>query len=130
MKRCSKCRETKDEAAFSKNRFKKDGLTPVCKACHARYYQRGTPKARDDLRRRAHGIEPEVFWAKAKEQGYGCQVCGVVIDANACIDSRERGVILGLLCSRCARVVMLLRGKPGMYARLVEYLGAPRVTIP
>lgn len=35
MKTCSKCKVEKDVSAFSKNRRKKDGLRPECKACQA-----------------------------------------------------------------------------------------------
>ena len=39
MKTCSKCKESKDEAEFSKNKSKKDGLDSRCKSC-VREYQR------------------------------------------------------------------------------------------
>ena len=39
MKTCSKCKESKDEAEFSKNKSKKNGLDSRCKSC-VREYQR------------------------------------------------------------------------------------------
>lgn len=33
MKRCSRCRETKEVSAFSKNKAQKDGYQNNCKAC-------------------------------------------------------------------------------------------------
>ena len=35
MKRCCKCGETKELEQFNKNRSRKDGLQPECKACNA-----------------------------------------------------------------------------------------------
>ena len=39
MKTCSRCKESKAEAEFSKNRSAKDGLYSRCKACWRDYQQ-------------------------------------------------------------------------------------------
>ena len=39
MKVCTKCGEEKPREAFDKNRSKKDGLQPWCRACVAAYHQ-------------------------------------------------------------------------------------------
>ena len=38
-KRCTGCGEVKAVGAFSRDRSKKDGLKPRCKACNRRYYE-------------------------------------------------------------------------------------------
>lgn len=43
MKRCSKCRELKDESEFYHHKSTKDGLTPQCKQCMSEY--RATKRA-------------------------------------------------------------------------------------
>ncbi len=40
MKRCSKCKEWKDESEFNKNRKNKDGLRYWCKKCSREYKRR------------------------------------------------------------------------------------------
>jgi hypothetical protein len=45
MKTCSKCKVEKDEAEFSKNKSKKDGLDYRCKACWREYRQTDAYKA-------------------------------------------------------------------------------------
>ena len=129
MKTCRKCSVPKDLSKFSRSRSQLDGLHTVCKACNAAYYRANTPQARDRKRRQEHGVEPEVFWAKMKEQRHGCRVCGRALEGNAVrIDSLERGVILGLLCPKCYPAVAWFRDRPGSLLALVEYLRSPRVT--
>lgn len=44
MKTCSKCKVEKDEAEFSKDKNKKDGLNIYCKACWREYRERDAYK--------------------------------------------------------------------------------------
>jgi hypothetical protein len=39
LKRCTKCREEKPRAEFSRDRSRKDGRYPQCKACVRRWHQ-------------------------------------------------------------------------------------------
>ena len=39
MKTCSKCKESKDEAEFAKNKNSNDGLDSRCKSCMREYQQ-------------------------------------------------------------------------------------------
>lgn len=39
MKKCSKCKESKDESFFSRDKYRPDGLTSWCKACRSSLYQ-------------------------------------------------------------------------------------------
>lgn len=38
LKRCTRCGEEKERSAFSKDRSRKDGLQPYCKACNKAYH--------------------------------------------------------------------------------------------
>jgi hypothetical protein len=46
MKRCYKCKETKDLTKFSKCSRNKDGLQSKCKACEKQYFQDNKEKAK------------------------------------------------------------------------------------
>jgi len=46
MKRCSKCKEWKDESEFSKLKSQKDGINYTCKQCAAIYYQNNKEKVK------------------------------------------------------------------------------------
>ena len=48
MKICSKCKVSKDDSLFSKDKAKRDGLYPSCKKCNRGYYQKNTDKIRGD----------------------------------------------------------------------------------
>ena len=45
MKTCSKCKVQKDEADFSKETNRKDGLSYHCKSCEREYHQTAARKA-------------------------------------------------------------------------------------
>ena len=47
MKRCSKCHIWKDESEFTKNKSKKDGLSPLCKLCKREDNRKNYPKYKD-----------------------------------------------------------------------------------
>lgn len=40
LKRCSKCKETKNISEFSRNKVRKDGYQNQCKQCQWQYYQK------------------------------------------------------------------------------------------
>jgi 5-methylcytosine-specific restriction endonuclease McrA len=58
QKRCSKCGETKPTDAFYKNKGRKDGLCPWCKACKRREYDTNAEKISEQNRaHRAANLE-------------------------------------------------------------------------
>lgn len=67
MKRCSKCKQHKDESEFSKNKSKKDGLSSWCRACNrasdAKY------RAKNPKRRQAYLAK---WCAENKEKKRAC----------------------------------------------------------
>lgn len=62
---CSKCGETKDVSAFSKDMHKKDGFRPSCKACDAAYAATRKEKkaAYDALYNATHQAERSAYRA-------------------------------------------------------------------
>ena len=50
MKICTKCKVEKDESLFSKNRSRCDGLSSICKDCHAKYCVKYYSNNKDKLR--------------------------------------------------------------------------------
>jgi hypothetical protein len=51
LKRCSKCGEEKPRAEFSRDRSRKDGRYPQCKACVMRWHQENTERLAEYNRR-------------------------------------------------------------------------------
>ena len=51
MKRCSKCKQIKDESEFSKNRSRQDGLRVWCKKCESEYAHKRYKKNRGPLKK-------------------------------------------------------------------------------
>jgi hypothetical protein len=51
LKRCTKCGEEKSRAEFSRDRSRKDGRAPSCKACVRRWHQENAEFLADYSRR-------------------------------------------------------------------------------
>jgi hypothetical protein len=51
LKRCTKCREEKPRAEFSRDRSRKDGRYPQCKACVRRWHQENAERLAEYHRR-------------------------------------------------------------------------------
>jgi len=107
-KKCSKCREYKDIAEFSKNRCKKDGLNQECKICNRQSHKEARNKGHTrwhDLKKN-FGITKQEYESILKEQGYKCAICGHPhveekgsrLHLDHC---HTTGIIRGLLCKHC-----------------------------
>lgn len=62
-KRCTKCGETKSVDGFSRDRSRRDGLSPHCKACRRAYYEAHREEKRANSRsyRDAHREELRAY---------------------------------------------------------------------
>jgi hypothetical protein len=87
MKQCSKCGETKEKEAFSKDSTRKDNLDPQCKTCKASYVQTRN-NARSTRPKRCTDCEetkePSHFYSHCRSGDGLAHVC------KACDNSRRR----------------------------------------
>jgi len=77
MKDCYKCGETKDEAEFSMNKNKKDGLNSECKECQKayfrEYYKKNKKKHIKAVTKTIHYKRQQLAFIKLET---GCSKCG------------------------------------------------------
>jgi len=122
LRLCTKCKEFKPTAEFSKQNARPDGLNPYCKTCVKAYYVahkgKGIGKGKRKLPRtdaqrvkqRTHNlrlhynITPEEYDALFAQQEGKCKLCHqppkegkkLFVDHN-----HKTGKVRGLLCHKC-----------------------------
>lgn len=121
MKTCTRCKESKSTEAFQRDRSRKDGLRPACKACSARSYRAwrdaDPERARMAWRKASnkysratkYGITREQLIAMYERQDHRCAICRCseeeVTGRNPGIfhidHDHSTGAVRGLLCARC-----------------------------
>ena len=67
VKRCAKCKEEKPYTLFSKDKGRKDGYQPYCKACYRAYYHANHKKLR---RKQADYYEKNKEWFREHNKNY------------------------------------------------------------
>ena len=99
--RCSKCREWKYPAEFSKNKHQTSGLNYACKLCMRDHTRKYNLPAK-------YGISAEKFAQMLLAQGGKCACCGLRFAVEgkkadrACVDHNHKtGEVRSLLCGRC-----------------------------
>lgn len=132
QKTCRRCGKTKSETEFHKLASGVAGRRGTCKECAAELRR---PRQVDDVRRqnmRRYGMTLEQYDAMHAAQGGRCAVCGgreSVISRNgrpfllAVDHDHATGVVRGLLCSGCNRVVGHVESRPGLVRSVGIYLG-------
>ena len=87
MKTCTKCKEKKSIAAFSKNKARADNLQNICKPCSRarskQYYRdnKAKHKAKAAIRRDAERVKAQLFVA-------------AYLDTNNCVDCGETNMLM------------------------------------
>lgn len=136
MKRCYRCKETKPEEAFYKNKAKPDGINTECKSCsRARVdeHNEANPGAAGLRARKSHlknlyGMTQAEYATILTKQGGGCAICGSPTarrtgNLNFIVDHEHAtGVVRGLLCHPCNSGVGLLQDSPDTLASAIRYL--------
>jgi hypothetical protein len=99
--RCSKCREWKAPALFSKNKYQTTGLNYACKACMKVHVRKYNLPAK-------YGISPAKFAEMLLAQGGKCACCRAQfnmegkISERPCVDhNHSSDEVRDLLCGRC-----------------------------
>lgn len=110
---CVKCKQEKDEIAFSNHPQKHNGYASWCMECANRRNQRPYYREQRWAQQiwRKYGLFPEQYYAKLKEQGGVCEICGQPekqgsrrlgeIVKLAVDHSHVTQKVRGLLCSGC-----------------------------
>ncbi len=135
-KKCSQCHQKKARTQFNRNSSKRDGLDYTCRECRESYrlywYEKNHAKVRDKDMYRRYGITKEEYDLLLEKQNGVCaifkqletktvkrsgRVWPLAVDHN-----HETGHIRGLLCSRCNRVLGLVKEDAQILQSMIEYL--------
>lgn len=115
---------------------KKHGLTDYyartkgsayCRLCHSERENARWHKDNSTLTRR-YGMTVEKYNALLEKQGHRCAICrGNKIDKGRkrrfCVDhDHTTGIIRGLLCNRCNRVLGMIQDSPVLLRALEHYV--------
>jgi|ERR1039458_7712964 hypothetical protein len=137
IRECSRCRVPKPLSEFPKGQRRKSGQVHYryCKACHY-IYQR--------LFKLIHefNLQAEEYDIIANFQNNVCAICGRPPKPGKCLSidhCHKTGLLRGLLCWLCNRLLGIFRDDPQVLRRALAYLenppataalGAPRFTTP
>lgn len=88
----------KARGEFNRDRSRRDGRNPYCRACEVWRKRRGS-----------YGITRDEFERKLKAQGWGCAICGETEppthsqapDGWTVDHDHRTGAVRGILCQRC-----------------------------
>jgi hypothetical protein len=123
VKTCTGCKETKPLTEFFRDKRKKNGLMARCKHCKTQSYRQwkaanpGADKRRywthRDSERERHlvkkyGVTFARYAELLSEQGGCCVICRRPEPDNRMLDvdhDHDTGVVRGLLCTSCNRVL-------------------------
>ncbi len=135
MRTCTKCGVEQQESAYYKAG---NGLRGDCKKCNSRAsnarYHRDPEKRWEYLLGYHYGMTMAEYSDMLRAQGGTCAICGSLEPGH----SRQRmhvdhdhqtGMIRGLLCNTCNRVLGLMCDNPVNLRAAADYLEASRVTL-
>jgi hypothetical protein len=109
MKKCTKCKETKDESHFGNHKQRPDGLRRECKDCSRKIkqtaYQNAPHKAWEADIKHNYGCTIEQYNQMFSDQGGRCVGCGVhqsdMLKRLSIDHCHKTNKIRGLLCNNC-----------------------------
>ena len=132
VKTCKLCGVTKALEEFNRRSDARVGRSAHCRSCMAAKWTAVDHEKRTRAKRRAHGLEYDVYLAMCLEQGNRCRVCGEVesdihqgtrnVRELAIDHDHTTGEIRGLLCGKCNKAIGLMRDDPGRLRAAAEYL--------
>lgn len=132
MKRCARCRETKEDSAFGLRGGGSHLRQSYCGPCRA-------AANREWNMRTTYGITSAQYGELLALQGGGCAICGsppgarmlaVDHDHGCCPGKKSCGRCLrGLLCSRCNLALGKVRDSKQLLRNAIDYLDGGRIDI-
>ena len=145
MRRCTECGETKPLSEFWKDRSKKHGYSAKCKVCKTaiynlyrktngydkkRYWKNPDSEQERHLRRK-YGITLSDYDEMFRSQKGKCAVCGIEHSGGKRFDvdhCHSTGVVRGLLCTNCNRMIGHANDDPQRLRSAAQYLeSSPRL---
>ena len=144
MKRCTRCKQLKDEIGFHKNHTQKNGLQSRCKVCLAEIaktrYDRNKQHVVEINRLSTYGLTPEDFQRLWAAQNGRCAIClrrltsgrGCNIDHDhaCCPGTTSCGqCVRGLLCGLCNWGLGQFHDDPDLLEAARDYLIIHRGTV-
>ena len=119
MKKCSRCKEEKDEEYFGNNTASPDGKRPDCKSCRK-------DEHRVQWLRITYGMSIEDYEELLHTQDNKCAVCRVDkkhLKQRMAVDhNHDTGAVRGLLCSSCNRGLGYFKDNPDFVLAGYKYL--------
>lgn len=124
-RRCPRCRLTKRDQEFPRNRATKSGYATYCKPCHNEIMRANRIKHHGSTRsfhlKRRYGVdETTVEWLRLQQGGL-CAICRAGKAAHVDHDHVKRHV-RGILCFNCNRGLGKFSDDVGLMRKAVEYL--------
>ena len=146
-KKCRDCNKVLPASDFYKNKVNSDGLAPKCKTCHnassLEYSRKKPDKARERREKwkndnperhfsaqrkyllKQYNLTVEEYVDMLEERHQVCQVCGRqerTVRSLPVDHCHQTGVVRGLLCSDCNKMLGMANDDPAILRKLVEYL--------
>ncbi len=103
MKKCSKCKQEKEEVEFSFSSKKKDNLQSECKLCQSKMVHKHYEKNKANYKNKAKENKKKIqTWLNELKKDISCQKCGIkhiaVIDFHH-LDSKTKDKGISYLVS-------------------------------
>lgn len=147
MKQCTKCGQIKPLSDFWKDRSKKHGYGARCKACKVAIYNQYRKANGYDKKRywknpnaeqerhliRKYGITLADYNEMFQDQGGKCGVCALPHGGSRRFDvdhCHATGVVRGLLCTNCNRMIGHANDRPETLRAAACYLESSRKSPP
>jgi len=142
LKQCRSCGVEKPLSEFNKDKNRKDGHYPYCKACTAirrskkRYYKKWretNPEKVKEYRRtgllRRYGLTEEDYNELLEQQNYACAICKSTDpkdrwDRFHVDHCHETNIVRGLLCTQCNTGLGKFYDNTETLSEAIRYLNA------
>lgn len=124
MKTCVQCQTEHPLDNFERAAQNKDGLVGKCRPCMRAYRSQWQKTNRHRIRLQTYGLTPPQYEQLWNEQGGLCAICKTVEPTN--IDHcHQTGLVRGLLCGLCNRMLGQAQDNPDRLLAGVAYLSKP-----
>lgn len=126
--RCTRCKQVKPEADFTRDRQKRNGLRPACRQCEKDLRDQTAEARRRARIVRIYGVDPDWFDRTLKEQDGRCAICPQPLtDIPIAVDhDHETGAVRGILCNWCNTGLGMFRDRIDVLISAAAYLRAHR----
>lgn len=146
MNTCTKCKKPKPLSEFGRDLRRQDGVMARCKDCRreeCKAWRSKKPNYEKDRYRkdpaghrerhlvRKYGVNSADYDALLKAQGGACAICGKVQSRAFDVDhDHAGGVVRGLLCTNCNRMIGHAHDSAERLRRAADYLESSRKSQP